>query len=236
VITNGSLLYMPEVRDELRLADAVLPSLDAGDAKLFRRINRPHPQATFERLVQGLIDFRSAYAGDLWVEVMLVGGLNDDEQALEDLADALQRVRPDAVHINLPTRPPAEPWVSLPGREALMRASAILGESAAVVRPVEGSFEIRQGDGLVDSVLEVITRHPMRSEELRAALVGMLSRQGDPPGEADLERMLHQLEESGKLQRVVRYGTTFWAAAGSRFASAHAEIRGSKANGAGGET
>ena len=43
VITNGSLLYLPEVRQELLAADAVLPTLDAGNAKLYRKINRPHP-------------------------------------------------------------------------------------------------------------------------------------------------------------------------------------------------
>jgi wyosine [tRNA(Phe)-imidazoG37] synthetase (radical SAM superfamily) len=52
VIMNGSLLYLPEVRRELAVADAVLPSLDAGTPELYRQINRPHPDITFERLVE----------------------------------------------------------------------------------------------------------------------------------------------------------------------------------------
>lgn len=43
VITNGSLLYLPEVRQELAAADAVMPSLDAGEEKLYRHINQPTP-------------------------------------------------------------------------------------------------------------------------------------------------------------------------------------------------
>jgi len=74
VITNGSLLYQPEVRQELLPADAVLPTLDAGTPGLYRHINRPHADLTFDRLLAGLIDFRREYRGKLWVEVMLEPG------------------------------------------------------------------------------------------------------------------------------------------------------------------
>ncbi len=75
VITNGALLYLPEVRRDLMAADAVLPTLDAGNASLYRRINRPWPRLTFERQVSGLTAFRREFRGRLWVEVMLIHGL-----------------------------------------------------------------------------------------------------------------------------------------------------------------
>ena len=95
VITNGSLLYLPEVRAALLPADAILPSLDAGNAHLYRRINRAHPELSFERLVDGLIRFRQEYAGRLWVEVMLVKGLNESEEALKEIASVLTQINPD---------------------------------------------------------------------------------------------------------------------------------------------
>ena len=82
VITNGSLLYLPEVRRELEEANAVLPTLDAGNEKLYRRINRPHPRLGLDRHVDGLTAFRQEFRGDLWVEVMLIRGLNDTVEAL----------------------------------------------------------------------------------------------------------------------------------------------------------
>ena len=81
VITNGSLLHLPEVRDELLSADAVLPTVDAGTEILYRKINRPLPELAFAQLVDGIGAFRDQYRGKLWVEVMLVQGLNDSEQA-----------------------------------------------------------------------------------------------------------------------------------------------------------
>lgn len=204
VITNGSLLYLPEVREELSAADAVLPTLDAGSAELYRKINRPHLQITFERLVDGLVAFRKEYQGKLWVEVMLVRGLNDTSEALEDISKVLQRVMPDAVHINLPTRPPCETWVQLPDEEGLMRAMSILGKIAEVVHPAEGSFDLSRYENVVDAIVGIITRHPMRQDELERTLTRW------SPGQ--VVEALADLEASSRAQIVERYGTRFWSA------------------------
>jgi wyosine [tRNA(Phe)-imidazoG37] synthetase (radical SAM superfamily) len=209
VITNGALLYLPEVREELAAADAVLPTLDAGNAKLYRKINRPHPDITFERLVDGLIAFRKEYLGVLWVEVMLVRGLNDTEEALREIATVLERVRPDEVHINLPTRPPVETWVEPPDEEGLMRALAILGDVAHVVHPVEGNFDLSGSENVVDAIVSIITRHPMREDELRRALEKWT------PGLVDAA--LEQLASSGQAQAVERYGMRFWSASPAHY-------------------
>jgi wyosine [tRNA(Phe)-imidazoG37] synthetase (radical SAM superfamily) len=209
VITNGSLLYLPEVREELSAADAVLPTLDAGTAELYRKINRPHPQITFERLVDGLTAFHKEYRGKLWVEVMLVRGLNDTTQALEDIAKILQEVKPDAVHINLPTRPPVEIWVQPTDEEGLMRAMSILGNIAEVVHPAEGSFDLSGYENIVDAVISIITRHPMRQDELERTLARWSSGQ--------VSKALSELESSGRAQVVERNGVSFWSAASSHY-------------------
>jgi wyosine [tRNA(Phe)-imidazoG37] synthetase (radical SAM superfamily) len=209
VITNGSLLFLPEVREELLAADAVLPTLDAGTAELYRRINRPHPDITFDRLVEGLLDFWKEYSGRLWVGVMLLRGLNDTPQALWDIAKVLQKIQPNAVHINLPTRPPVETWVKPPNEESLMQAVAILGNIAEVVHPAEGSFDLSGYDNLIDAVIGIITRHPMRQEELERTLDRWLPEQ--------VNQTLEDLASSGRAQVVERYGVRFWSASASYY-------------------
>jgi wyosine [tRNA(Phe)-imidazoG37] synthetase (radical SAM superfamily) len=209
VITNGSLLYLPEVREELSAADAVLPTLDAGNAELYRKINRPHPQITFERLVDGLVAFREEYRGRLWVEVMLVRGLNDTTEALEDIARILKRGKPDAVHINLPTRPPVETWVQPTDDEGLLRAMSILGNIAKVVHPAEGSFDLSGYENVVDAIVSIITRHPMRQDELERALTRWSAGQ--------VSKALSKLEASGRAQVVERNSVKFWSAAPSHY-------------------
>ncbi|MAT98286.1 MAG: radical SAM protein [Anaerolineaceae bacterium] len=209
VITNGALLYLPDVRRDLAQADAVMPSLDAGTAVLYRQLNRPHPEVTFTRLVDGLEAFRQGYSGQLWIEVMLMQGLNDSESALRDIAAVLRRIRPDEVHLNLPTRPPAETWVRPSDEEGLLRARAILGDVATVVHPVEGSFDLSGFETAVEAIISIITRHPMRQEELERTL--------DRWAPGRVQTALAELEASGQAQVIERYGIRFWSAAGSRY-------------------
>jgi len=209
VLTNGALLYLPEVRQALAAADAVLPNLDAGSEELFRRINRPHPDITFDRLLEGLITFRREYSGKLWIEVVLVKGLNDTEEALRDLAATLGRIRPDGIHLNLPTRPPSEEWVEPSDEEGQLRARAILGDVVPVMHAVEGTFDLAGYDDVVEAVIGIVTRHPMRQEELERTLEEWW------PGE--VEQALEELEASGRAQVVERYGVKFWSGAGAYY-------------------
>lgn len=210
VITNGSLLYRHDVREELTAADAVLPTLDAGTESLYRRINRSWPDLTFERLVDGLIAFRQRFSGKLWIEVMLIKGVNDTEMALKDLAAVLRRIEPDEVHINLPIRPPAESWVAPPDQEGLARASALLGEIAHVLMPAEGTLDLSGHDNVIDAVVGVITRHPMPEDDLIKTL--------DRWTRGQVERALAELAAGGRAQVVIRYNKRFWSYVGARYA------------------
>jgi wyosine [tRNA(Phe)-imidazoG37] synthetase (radical SAM superfamily) len=203
VITNGALLYLPEMRTGLVTADAILPSLDAGNPRLYRKINRPWPKLTFELLLAGLIAFRREYSGQLWMEVMLVKGLNDTETALEEIAVALKSIQPDEVHILQPTRPPAETWVEPSDEEGLLRAQAILGDVARVIHPASGSFDLGEAESLVNAIIGVITRHPMREDELIETLKHLSA--------GEVSATLAELEKSGRAQVVERYGTRFWS-------------------------
>jgi wyosine [tRNA(Phe)-imidazoG37] synthetase (radical SAM superfamily) len=209
VLTNGSFLDLPEVRRAVLPADAVLPSVDAGSAELFKKLDRPHPSFSFDRHVEGLVEFRKAYRGAFWPEVVLVRGVNDTERALEDIAAVLRRLRPDVVHINIPTRPPAEAWVEPPDDEGLMRASAILGRVAPAIVPGEASVETGGFESLGDAIIEIVSRHPMREEEIRRALGRWTA--------DEVSAALAEAASSGRVRTVERLGACFFAAAGSRY-------------------
>jgi len=209
VITNGSLLYLPEVRDELCAADAVLPSLDAGSEGLFKKINRPHRDLNFDRHVAGLIEFRREFKGHLWVEVMLLGGVNDAPSDLRDIAKILGRVGAEEIHISMPTRPPAEPWVDLPGPESRERAASTLGSVATVLQPIEVDVESGIDEELVDAVLSIVRRHPMQESELVSNLARWVP--------AKVMETLVTLAACGRIMEIERYGKRFWCAADARF-------------------
>jgi wyosine [tRNA(Phe)-imidazoG37] synthetase (radical SAM superfamily) len=204
VITNGSMLPVPKVRNELMAADAVLPTLDAGTPELYARINRPHPNFRFDRHVRGLVSFREQYRGKLCVELMLLAGINDDEASLTDIAAVMTKINPDQIHLVLPTRPPTETWVYPADDEGLLRARAILGTVAKLVYPAQVEFERGAIEDPLEAAAAIIARHPMSNEELQDAL----SRWGvDDPATA-----IRIFAESGRCVRVERYGKTFWRA------------------------
>jgi wyosine [tRNA(Phe)-imidazoG37] synthetase (radical SAM superfamily) len=209
VITNGSLLYLPEVHEALALADAILPSLDAGTPELFRRVNRPHPHATFAHLIEGLARMREFQRCRLWVEVMLVRGLNDTEEALGSMAGILQQISPDEVHIKSPTRPPAEPWVEPPDEEALRHAREIFGQSGRVVSPAKGALDIDADLDGASALMAALVRHPMSEEELGQVLPAW-------PLEK-LSQALQQLQAAGRARVVQRYGKRFWTSSAAQF-------------------
>ena len=93
VITNGALLSDPQVREELCHADMVLPSLDAYNQEISKKIDRPYGTIKFEEEFEGLKKFTHMYEGELWLEIMLVDGINDDEQSILKFQELLKELR-----------------------------------------------------------------------------------------------------------------------------------------------
>jgi wyosine [tRNA(Phe)-imidazoG37] synthetase (radical SAM superfamily) len=211
VITNGSLLHLPEVRISLCIADAILPSLDAGNLELHRRINRPHPGYTYYEYIDGLRKFRDWYKGKFWVEVMLVKGINDSDEALEEINTILMLMDPHAIHINQPTRPPAEQWVQSPDEWCLQRAVDIFGPRASMLYDVQGKFGIETSQPDVYSIMDIIARHPISDGELRIIFENI-----DP---ITLNRMLADLQGRKLIRNVERNGKLYWVAGVASFPS-----------------
>ncbi len=105
VLTNGTLLYDKNVRNELIDANVVLPSLDAATEITFQKINRPASQLTVEKYIQGLIDFSNEFSGQIWLEVFIVPGYNDNIDDLKALKKAFKDINPDHIQLNTLDRP-----------------------------------------------------------------------------------------------------------------------------------
>jgi wyosine [tRNA(Phe)-imidazoG37] synthetase (radical SAM superfamily) len=194
VITNSSLLGQREVRAHVARADLVSVKLDAGRERTWRRMNRPHPSLHFERIMAGLVRFAREYRGTLTTETMLVAGVNDSRQDLDAIACRLAVLRPAIAFIDVPLRPPAEPWVRIPSRRALLRARDLIAREVADVRlltePASGPLPGR-GD-VVANVLALTRVHPVATD----AIDGLLARAGVDPA------VLSHLVDAGRLVRV----------------------------------
>ncbi len=179
VITNGSLLWMPDVRADLARADIVIPSLDAGDEETFVRVNRPHSGITFDMLLEGLIRFRKEYCGQIWLEVFLVRGITDTPEQVRRIAAEVSRIAPDRVQINTAVRPAAEHSVQPVPRDVLVSLLPLFGPGAEIIADYPSHETSEHKSASDQDVLELLARHPGTAMDVVQGL-------GITPQEADM--------------------------------------------------
>lgn len=168
VITNGALFYDSKLRAELYNADIVLPTLDAYDEASFRAINRPHGEISFSMITDGLQIFSKEYKGQLWIELMLIDGINDDDESLVKYSEALKKLKYDRLYINTPVRPPSEAYVRAASHEKINHAVDILGGISIDLLESEG-FHSEIADDY-EAIMSIIRRHPMNQFEIQGFL------------------------------------------------------------------
>lgn len=133
VITNGSLLGAEEVRRDILEADVIIPSLDAATQEAFQAIDRPEEGASVENIIDGLVQLRKEFKGKIWLEVMLVKGINDTPEHIRRLNEALERIHPDKIQLNSPVRATAEENILPVEKKKLERLREMLGDKCEIV-------------------------------------------------------------------------------------------------------
>ncbi len=170
VITNGGLLSDPQVRKDLLLADLVVPSLDGGNGGAVERVDRPDPSINFDKLVEGLVKFREEFNGQMWLEVFIVAGLNDDDDDVEMLAEQVELIKPDRIQINTVIRPPAESYAQRVGDERMREIAAKFGEKAEIIAPFERESQPSEIQSGAADVEEMIARRPCSLRDIASGL------------------------------------------------------------------
>ncbi len=160
LLTNGSLLWQPEVRGAVRDVDLLIPSLDAGDELRFRHINRPHEAISFDLLMEGLGAAREACRGQYWLEVFLLAGYTAIEAEVKKLAQYAALIKPDRIQINTVTRPPAESFAAGVSHERLAELSPLFDPPAEVIADYHHVHEQTQFSVSRDEILGLLRRRP----------------------------------------------------------------------------
>ncbi len=170
VLTNSSLLSDIRVRESLMEADAVLPSLDAHDPEGFESINRPHPDITFETMVEGLIAFGKEYPGEIWLEVFVLAGLNATESDAMRFKSWTEMVNPQKIHLNTAVRPTAETYAKQVLPEGLAMFCKVMGEKAEVITPYLDPKKHGRGADFEQDLLSLLARRPCTVDDISSGL------------------------------------------------------------------
>jgi len=203
LITNGSLFFLPEVREAAMSFDVVSPTFVAGDERTYRRIHRPHRSCTLSRMVEGMREFRKGFKGEIWAEVMLIQGINDSIESLQVISSLIKEVKPDRIYINTPIRPPSDTKVSPPTRESLQLALQII-EGAIDLSSPEG-LEFPANQDPISQILTIAANHPLREDQA----IHILRKKVSP---LEAVKILDGLVAEGRLEKMRHVDTSFYRA------------------------
>lgn len=172
VITNASLIWCHEVRNDLMQADWVSLKVDAVNEEVWRKVNRPYRSLQLSSILDGMLAFARIYKGELATETMLVKGLNDSPEHAKEIAGFLAQLKPDKSYISIPIRPPAETWVKPPDEKAINVFYQIFNKKVKGVEYLigeEGNAFAATGN-VAEDLLSITAVHPMREEAVRELL------------------------------------------------------------------
>jgi wyosine [tRNA(Phe)-imidazoG37] synthetase (radical SAM superfamily) len=201
VLTNGTLLFMEEVQKDLLNADVVLPSFDAASQRIFRSINRPHNTLKIEAIIAGLKQFRKIYNGHIWLEVMLIRGLNDNLDEISKIKEAISEICPDKVHLNTVIRPPSEKYAEPLDPAAIIAIRDFLGEGCGIIAEFHGKRHIEAQD-VEESVIEMAKRRPVTIVDI-ANVIGI--------SEANAQQMIKGLKAKSRLKEKQYHGEKYYS-------------------------
>ncbi len=196
VLTNGTLLHLESVRDELMAADLVVPSLDAVSQEIFCEINKPHPHINVSQMISGLKSLREAFSGDIWLEIMLVKGLNDFPEEIKKLKDVISSIEFEKVQLNTTVRPAADKVIEPVTNEELESIKELLGERCEVI----AGFRENQhtiDTNIPEKIISIISRRPLNLSEISDSL-------GIPKERTT--KHVYLLEQQGRIESIT-YGS-----------------------------
>jgi wyosine [tRNA(Phe)-imidazoG37] synthetase (radical SAM superfamily) len=191
VITNGSLLYEEEVRNDLLSADLVLPSLDSVTPAIFKKISRPHPKLSVEKVIEGLVEFRKVYKGQIWLEILFCKGVNDTPEELQKIKGVVEQIQPDLIHLNTVIRPPSEGWVKPLNQREMEDIQAFFGEKASIISEFDRHLLYVTKEDIKDGILRILKRRPLSLNDLSKWM-------GIP--QKKLEEQITSLSQAGKIK------------------------------------
>ena len=166
VISNASLIWRDDVRQDLQKADWVSLKVDAVSRQIWRRINRPQKLLKLERILDGMINFANIFKGELTTESMLIRGINDNGEEIERAADFLAKLKPKAAYLAIPTRPPAVATITGASEQVINMAYQIFSKRLSNIEHLigyEGNAFACTGNAK-DDLLSITSVHPMREE------------------------------------------------------------------------
>lgn len=170
ILTNGTLLYQSRIREDLMEADLVIPSLDSVSQKIFEMVNRPHPSLKIDEIITGIDSFSQEFNGKVWLEIMVVKGINDSLEEIEKAAQVIKQMNLEKIQLNTVVRPPAEEFARPLTREDLKNIKTILGKKCEIIAEFKRATQKAYKRDVEKRILSMVKRRPVTLVDISRSL------------------------------------------------------------------
>jgi len=173
VITNSSILWKKDVRDDLSNADCVSVKIDTVNKEIWKEINRPHQSLNINKILLGINEFSQDFNGELITETMVIKDMNDKIQDLERIADFIERLNSKKSYISVPIRPPAEKWAIQASEFDINVAYQVFKERGLDTEYLIGyeGNDFAYTGNVEEDLLSITSVHPMREKSVNNFLL-----------------------------------------------------------------
>lgn len=107
ILSNASTVVEVNIQKILSKFDIVKLSLDCATQKCLNKIDRPHDGINVEDIIDAIENFKTIYSKELVLEVLVVENINDNEDEMNSLSKAINKIKPSRVDLGTIDRPPA---------------------------------------------------------------------------------------------------------------------------------
>ena len=170
ILTNGTLLYRPRIREDLMEADLVIPSLDTVTQEIFEMVNRPHPSLKIEKVITGIDSFSQEFNGKVWLEIMVVKGINDSLEEIEKAAQVIKQMNLEKIQLNTVVRPPAEEFARPLTADDLNNIKTVLGKKCEIIAEFKRVTQKAYKRDVEKRILSMVKRRPVTLVDISHSL------------------------------------------------------------------
>jgi wyosine [tRNA(Phe)-imidazoG37] synthetase (radical SAM superfamily) len=199
VLTNGSLLWDEKVRKDLAQADLVIPSVDAVSEEIFQKVNHPIEGLGIRKVLKGIKEFCRGFQNKIYLEIMLVKGINDSEDEIMKINKFVRELKVDKIQLNTVVRPGGDPKAKPLNEKEILKIKASFDPKLRV--EIIAAFDRRTNKAyhkdLEQAIIELLKRRPTKAEEMVVSLGVHLN---------EIAKYLQILVEKKKIERSKAHG------------------------------
>ncbi|MFO7952742.1 MAG: radical SAM protein [Bacillota bacterium] len=170
LLTNGTLFKEEQVRKQVLKADLIIPSLDTASEKGFQQINRPHPSLNCLEIIEGLVNLRREYSGEIRLEILIAPGFNDTTEELASLKEAIEKIKPDSIQLGTLDRPGTEEWLEPADSKKMEEIATYLNKAELIGNFTPGKKISAFDDSSNRQILQLLRRRPCTANDLCKSL------------------------------------------------------------------